>query len=237
MVSFSTAIAQTLVWSDDSNDNNPIGWYVLSGYPGVISETNQQFSLTGSFTSPLDPLNIATTHAPAYHSLSIPGALVDQQTLELRVDLVSANQNDAWAGIAISWTPQWNGYAVFMDHDDVYLDKFYSLGHAPLSYEHPSLKSQNATLVLGLTRDGSNLEIRTTVLDKEQRERGSIRSHLWRYAPIRPSAAQRHRQRSARRARLRRHTLAASDQSQQCRAGDAVGGLHQWSLTTGPSHL
>jgi hypothetical protein len=53
----STAFAQTNVWSDNFDDNNPIGW--THGTHGRIDETNQQFAVSASFgaaqtNSPLD---------------------------------------------------------------------------------------------------------------------------------------------------------------------------------------
>jgi hypothetical protein len=56
-----------------------------------------------------------------------------------------------------------------MDQDEVLLCKYYGspLQLASFFYESPSLKSQNVTLVLAFTRDGSNLKIGTRVLDKD----------------------------------------------------------------------
>ncbi len=164
--SVSTASAQTLLWSDNFNDNNPIGWtYAMRGW---IAESNQQFVVSGNFgsaqtNSPLD------THDAGIHSIPSSGPLPDNQTLELRADLVGANQNDAWAGLHFLWKPQSQGYAFFKDQDEVALLK---VGNGASSfawffYTNQPIKNQNVTLVLSLTRVGSDVKITTRVLDKD----------------------------------------------------------------------
>lgn len=161
--SVSTAFAQTNVWSDNFNDNNPIGW---TG--SQFDETNQQFAVSASF-GPMQPNNPLATHAAGIHSIPTSGPLPDSQTLEMRADLVGANQNDAWAGPHFLWLPGGQGYAFFKDQDEVALLKFWN-GATSLAwffYENRPIKNQNVTLVLALTRVGSDVKITTRVLDKD----------------------------------------------------------------------
>lgn len=162
----STASAQTLLWSDNF-DSPLVGWTPAGGQ---INEVNQQFVVSGSF-GPLQTNSPNATHAAGIHSIPTAGPLPDHQTLELRADLVSANQNDAWAGLhfLFGWPSQAQGYVFFKDEDEVALVKFWNgaTSFAWFFYENRPLKSQNVTLVFGLTRSGSVVKITTRVLDKD----------------------------------------------------------------------
>ncbi len=158
----STVSAQTLVWSDNFDDNNLNGWSQLRGQ---INEVNRQFVAYGSF-GPFQTNNPLATHAAGIHSIPTSGPLPDNQTLELRADSIGTSENDALAGLAFNSEGQ--GYAFFMDEDEVAMMKFYSGGtaYAMFFYETRPLRNGNVTLVLALTRRGSNVEITTRVLDK-----------------------------------------------------------------------
>jgi hypothetical protein len=164
--SVSTASAQTLVWSDSFDDNNPIGW--THGTRGWIAENNQQFVVSGNF-GPAQTNSPGASHDASMHSIPSSGPLSDNQTLELRADLVGASQNDAWAGIPFLWMPEVQGYLFFKDQDEVALVKFWNgaTSFAWFFYENRPLKNQNVTLVLALTRVGSDVKITTRVLDKD----------------------------------------------------------------------
>lgn len=103
------------------------------------------------------------------HFIPLASRLLDQQTLELRVDLIEINQKGVWAGMDFVWLPSINGYALFMDQDNIALGKFnVDLGpSAWFFYEHPTLKSKQVTMILAFTRAGSELRINVRVLDKE----------------------------------------------------------------------
>jgi hypothetical protein len=164
--SVSTASAQTLLWSDNFNDNNPIGW--TYGMRGWIAETNQQFVVSGNFGS-AQTNNALATHDGGIHAVPTSGPLPDNQTLELRADLVGASQNDAWASIDFLWQPEMQGYIFFKDQDEIELVKYWN-GATSLAcffYENLPLKNQNVTLVLSLTRVGPDVKITTRVLDKD----------------------------------------------------------------------
>jgi hypothetical protein len=133
-----------------------------------ISEINHQFVISGNF-GPMQTNNPTATHAAGMHSIPTSGPLPDNQTLEMRADLADANQNDAWAGIPFLWKPELQGYVFFKDADEVALMKFWNgaITHAWFFYENRPLKNRNVTLVLALTRRGSDLEITARVLDKD----------------------------------------------------------------------
>ncbi|MBN2506367.1 MAG: hypothetical protein JXQ71_06705 [Verrucomicrobia bacterium] len=160
----STASAQTWVWSDDFSPPL-VGWTPVHGQ---ITEVNEQFVLSASF-GPFQTNSPTATHAAGVHSIPTSGPLPDNQTLELRADLGGANQADAWAGLHFFWLSQGQGYIFFKDQDEVGICKFYDSANslAWFFYEHRPLPNENVTLVLALTRRGSNVEITTRVLDKD----------------------------------------------------------------------
>ena len=73
--SVSTAFAQTNLWKDNFNDNNPIGW--TGWLDEQIRETNQQFVVSGSF-GPMQTNNPVGTYVCGIHSRPTSGPLPDQ---------------------------------------------------------------------------------------------------------------------------------------------------------------
>jgi hypothetical protein len=165
-----TVSAQTLDWSDTEFIVGPNDWNT-GGFPGILQSVNGQLIVTENTFGRANTNNIVATHAPAGHVLPSFGALPDQQTLELRADLVSANQNDAFAAIALNWAAPalGSGYMFFKDEDEIALLKFYNgaTSFAWFFYSNQPIANLNVTLVLSLTRRGSNVDITTRVLDKQ----------------------------------------------------------------------
>jgi hypothetical protein len=116
-----------------------------------------------------DADNGAGGHAAGVHPIPTSGPLPDHQTLEMRADLVGANQNNAWAGLHFLWVPQGQGHLFVKDEDEVGLVKFWDGANsfAWFFYEPRPLKNQNVTLVLALTRRGADVEITTRILDRD----------------------------------------------------------------------
>lgn len=164
----STALAQTLVWSDNFDDNDPTGW--TPSYYGQVSETNQQFIASGSF-GPTPPANPVVTYAYGYHPIPTSGPLPDNQTLEARVDVVGANQNDAFAHLQFLWYEgaTTHAYTLYKDQDEIGLMKSWNGGGSLAFFfaTNQPIKNQNVTLILALTRRDSNVEINTRVLDRD----------------------------------------------------------------------
>jgi len=50
--------------------------------------------------------NPLASHDGGIHPVPTSGQLADNQTLELRADLIGASQNDAWAGLHFLWASQ-----------------------------------------------------------------------------------------------------------------------------------
>jgi hypothetical protein len=168
----STISAQTLLWSDTTFPIGPTEWNT-GPFPGILDDTGEQLIVTENFFGSAQPNNPLATHVPAAHMLPSFGALPDQQTLELRADLVSANQNDTFAAIALNWAvpgPAFgSGYMFFKDEDEIALLKFYNgaTSFAWFFYSNQPIANLNVTLVLSLTRRGSSVDITTRVLDKQ----------------------------------------------------------------------
>ena len=168
----SAVSAQTLLWSDSQfYDISSSGWNT-SGYRGILNSVNEQLVITEDFFGPLQTNNPAATHVPAVHTAPSSGPLPDGQTLELRADLISASQNDAYASLAFNYFIGGlggNGYMFNKDENGLSLMKFYAVAtkFAWFFFTNQPLKNENVTLVLALTRAGTNLNITTRVLDKD----------------------------------------------------------------------
>lgn len=161
----STVSAQTRVWGDDFS-GPLVDWMELNGQIAVVSG---QFVVSGISFGPFQTNTPTATHAAGYHAIPTSGPLPDNQTLELRADLIGTSENDAWASLHFLWPIQGQGYIFFKDQDEVVTCKFYNAANslAFFSYENRPLPNANVTLALALTRRGSNVEITTRVLDKD----------------------------------------------------------------------
>jgi hypothetical protein len=168
----STISAQTPLWSDSKFDDiSPSEWNTGPLQGTFLANTGEQLIVTEDFFGPLQTNNPMATHVPAFHGAPASGPLPDGQTLELRADLISASQNDAFAGVAINYSigGLGNGYMFSKDEDELWLVKFYDSATklAWLFYANQPLKNKQVTLVLALTRAGTNLNVTTRVLDKD----------------------------------------------------------------------
>lgn len=166
----STVSAQTLLWSDTTFPLGLTEWST-AGFPGILDNTGGQLTVTENFFSRADTNNPIATHVPALHTAPSSGPLADGQTIELRADLVSASQNDAFANLAFNYVigGQGNGYMFNKGGDGLSLAKFYDVPSkfAYFFATNQPLKHENVTLVLALTGVGTNLNITTRVLDKD----------------------------------------------------------------------
>lgn len=170
-VGVSTLSAQTLLWSDTTFPLGPTEWNT-GGFRGILDNAGEQLTVTENFFGPMQANNPVATHVPAVHTAPGSGPLADGQTLELRADLISASQKDAWANLAFNYpvgSQGGYGYMFNKGGDGLSLTKFYN-GATELAhffYTNQPLKNENVTLVLALTRAGTNLNITTRVLDKD----------------------------------------------------------------------
>lgn len=164
----STARGQTLLFKDDFTGPKLSGWQPSMSI--AISQSNHQFVATGTFSGPMNTNDPAASSGDGFHPIPTSGPLPDNQTLEGRVDLVRANQDGVWAEIHFWGEPAAASYVFYKSANAVGLLKVWNwaTSWAWFFYDDGKvLKNENVTLVLALTRRGSNLEIRTRVLDKD----------------------------------------------------------------------
>jgi hypothetical protein len=96
-------------------------------------------------------------------------SLQDSETLEIRVDLVDADEEDVQT--LIQWK-HWDlgGYALARDRDEIWLTKFRQVSdgaNAPFFYEELPIKSERVTLSMAITLVDPDVVIRVAVLDKD----------------------------------------------------------------------
>jgi len=164
----STVLGQTQLYTHDFQNLN--GWTASSKIQ--MSNPGGQLVLThrASMPTPIDD-PVATAGSAWPPGLFPPAVLPEQQTLELRVDLVGANQDDAFA--YLQWwhmeAPASTGYTLLKDQDEIGLIKQWNSGaaNACLFWDNASLRNENVTLVLAFTRLGTDLRITSRVLDKD----------------------------------------------------------------------
>lgn len=164
-----TAAAQTKLWSDDFEGDRPEGW--IKGVLGQIAEADGQLIVSGTF-GPTPSYPPTATYAYAVHSIPTSGPLLEQQTLEAQVDLAAANQDGVFAHLQLVWYEgaATRAYALAKGHDKIALMKGWAGGDSCAFFfaTNSPAKTQNITLALALTRLGSDVRIRTRVLDKDQ---------------------------------------------------------------------
>ena len=163
-----TALVTTNVVIDNFDDNRLTGWLV-NPHKGqaTLIETNQQFNVHGSWPG-VHTVDLGDTAAVSY--LSRNWSVLNGQTVELRVDLVSMNEYATAGGMDL-----WNGsssagYALFKGRDFVHLCKP-SLSvpgiHGQFFHERVLIKNTNVVLALAVTRVNPNVILTARVLDKE----------------------------------------------------------------------
>lgn len=149
---------------DNFDDNIKTGWTDAGFGIGSATETGGQLKF--SIPAVQDIFFASSKNTEDY-------TLADGKTIELRVDMISANRPDAYAVLA--WIPN----AV-----DVKTLAGYSLTKAPAAIliskginkyfvqeATPDLKQTNVTMVLSLTGQGTNVVINVKVLDKDDGNR------------------------------------------------------------------
>ncbi len=164
--------AQTLLWSDTTFPIGPGKWGT-GGAPGILANTNGQLIVTEHFFGPTQTNYPIATQVTAGHTAPTADPPPDGQTLELRADLISASPDDAYGSVAFSYIigGLGNGYMFNKGANGLSLVKFYdavsAVNFAWFFSTNQPLKNENVTLVLALTRAGTNLNITTRVLDKD----------------------------------------------------------------------
>ncbi len=154
-----STFAQSLLFRDDFGGPNQWSW-------GTI--VNQQLL----FSTAIGSMNTnvpSDSFCGAAPPVLAPAPLSDNQTLEYRVDLVGRNQDELAAHLHYAASGTGGGYAFVKSQDIVAFFKFFDGGPSMAFFFSTNcpLKDTNVVLVLALTRRGSNLEINTRILDKD----------------------------------------------------------------------
>lgn len=147
---------------DNFDDNTVTAWskFDFNTGAGQLSEANGQFTIAVPQVGQL--FFAAATKTTETFTIQ------DGRTIEFRVDLVNANQEDAFA--ILSWIPTTEsvgnlaGYSLAKDMTDVLVTK--GLNKYFLNEATP-LKNENVTMVLSLTGQGTSVIINAKILDKD----------------------------------------------------------------------
>jgi hypothetical protein len=148
---------------DDFNDNTLTAWQKFDFGSGIGQMTEANGKLTiGMAMAPGRQFFVAATKTTKTFTLQ------DRRTIEFRVDLVNANQPNAFAVLA--WVPTsgsvstLQGYSLAKDVDDVLIAKGLEQYFVDAT---GAVKNENVTLVLRLTGAGNSVVINAKILDKD----------------------------------------------------------------------
>ncbi len=139
---------------------------------GTFAEVDGQLQIQGLFGE-TNPENAGQTIMAAYHNATSVG-VADGQRLELRVDMILSNQDDAFAYLGydlIDGSP--SGYALAKDQTEILLYK-YGGGGGPrfFFWDEMAMQTNPVTLLLGFELTApQTLQIRVAVLDRFDRDR------------------------------------------------------------------
>jgi len=150
---------------DDFDDNKVEGWTPWAGANGSVRllETNQQFSVSGYWPGVVS----AAGHNAIAYGWFFRGWRVDpEQTLELRVDLVTLAEHATAAAIELKQDVE-HTYLIFFFRDALFVAKWSSPNTIAFLYKKTSIPSTNVILAAALTRSGPNVVVTARVLDRQ----------------------------------------------------------------------
>jgi hypothetical protein len=142
------------------------GWDGLNNPSGAATFecVEEQLRMAADFTTATDPANPFNTFGNIYYLRNLP--VRQKQTLELRVDLVSANRDDVFAFLG-TMTAAGGEYFLLKDANEIGLLKWSATeGCSVAFWESRTIMNQGVVLVLSLTPIGESLVIRTEVKRK-----------------------------------------------------------------------
>lgn len=151
---------------DDFDDNKVTGWekFDFGSGNGFLKEEDGQFTI-GMYQAPKQPFFVAATYDSQTFTIE------DGVTLEFRIDLIEANQPEAYAVVGFipkdTSVSQLSGYSAVKDNGDVILAKglnkfFYDITDGVWT-ETP----ENITLSISMTGKGDSVVMTVKVLDIE----------------------------------------------------------------------
>lgn len=146
------------------NFNDPVPkWDGVNGSPTLLL-VDGQLVISQDFVVPTDPANPFNTFGNIYYLTNQP--VRQKQTLELRVDLISANKDNVFTHLG-TMNAAGGEYAFFKDLNEIGLVKWSAVqGCSVAFWETRSIQNQGVVLALSLTPLGDRLVIETKVLRK-----------------------------------------------------------------------
>lgn len=143
--------------------NGEPAWDGVNGSPN-LQLIEGQLVISQDFTSATDPANPFNTFGNIYYLRNLP--VLQKQTLELRIDLVSANQDNVFAMMG-TMSASGGEYFLFKDRNEIGLLKWSeSQGCSVAFWESRVVASHGVVLALSLTPIGESVVIETKVISK-----------------------------------------------------------------------
>lgn len=147
---------------DDFSGPEP-GWDGVNGSPN-LQLIDANLLISQDFKVATDPANPFNTFGNIYYLTNLP--VRQKQTLELRVDLVSANQDNVFTHLG-TMNAAGGEYAFFKDLNEIGLLKWSAAqGCSVAFWETRSIQNQGVVLILCLTPMDDRLVIETKVMRK-----------------------------------------------------------------------
>ncbi|MDP7442072.1 MAG: hypothetical protein QGI37_10000, partial [Verrucomicrobiota bacterium] len=149
---------------DDFNDGEVTGWEMFDSGTGIgiLNEEDGQLNI-GMHQAPGQLFFVAATYEPETFTIE------DGVTLEFQIDLIGANQIEAYAAVGFIPTDvpvsQLSGYSIVKDQTDVVLAKGLGRFFYDIMDGEWTEKPDNITLSISMTGKGENVVITTKILD------------------------------------------------------------------------
>jgi len=151
---------------DDFNDNKVTGWekFDFGSGNGFLKEEDGQLTI-GMYQAPKQPFFVAATYGSQTFTIE------DGVTLEFQIDLIGANQAEAYAAVGFIPTEtsvsQLSGYSAVKDSGDVILAKGLNKFFYDITDGEWTETPENITLSISMTGEGESVVMRVKVLDIE----------------------------------------------------------------------
>ena len=151
---------------DDFNDNKVTGWekFDFGSGNGFLKEKDGQLTI-GMHQATKQPFFVAATYGSQTFTIE------DGVTLEFQIDLIGANQAEAYAAVGFIPTEtsvsQLSGYSAVKDSGDVILAKGLNKFFYDITEGEWIEKPENITLSISMTGEGESVVMTVKVLDIE----------------------------------------------------------------------
>lgn len=168
VVAFFVALIQSPLAKvlDDFNDNKVTGWekFDFGSGNGFLKEEDGQLTI-GMHQATKQPFFVAATYGSQTFTIE------DGVTLEFQIDLIGANQAEAYAAVGFIPTgtsvSQLSGYSAVKDSGDVILAKGLNKFFYDITDGEWTETPENITLSISMTGEGESVVMRVKVLDIE----------------------------------------------------------------------